>query len=170
MSRRGGIPAVQGREEVNARFRRHLEAAQAPMSRRGGIPAVQGREEVNMKGPQPMADIGDGMTFDQYQEAAATTAIYPDRGSVGGLAYIALGLGEAGEIQNKVKKILRDHGGELTDEMRLALAKEAGDLLWYIAQLSEEIGIPLSDIASGNLSKLVSRKVRGTLTGNGDER
>lgn len=110
------------------------------------------------------------LTFDQYQEAAATTAIYPDRGGVGGLTYVALGLGEAGEIQNKVKKILRDHGGELTDGMRLALAKEAGDLLWYVAQLSEEIRIPLSDIAAGNLSKLASRKVRGTLTGDGDER
>lgn len=112
------------------------------------------------------------MQMSDYQDQAAQTAIYPgaNTGSALALAYVGLGLGEAGEVQGKIKKILRDDQGVLTDQARIALAKEAGDLLWYVARLASEIEMPLEVIASINLDKLSSRAERGTLTGSGDDR
>lgn len=112
------------------------------------------------------------MDFDDYQVRAAQTAIYPDSGTgnIIALAYVGLGLGEAGEIQGKIKKVMRDDGGRVTEAARIALAKEAGDLLWYLARLSSEISIPLEVIAQMNIEKLESRQGRGVLGGSGDDR
>lgn len=113
------------------------------------------------------------MDFNDYQTKTAETAIYPasGTGNITALAYVGLGLGEAGEIQGKIKKIMRDQEGMvLTDATRIALAKEAGDLLWYLARLSAEISIPLDTIAQMNLEKLGLRKEKGTLQGSGDDR
>ncbi|WKW85904.1 MazG-like nucleotide pyrophosphohydrolase [Gordonia Phage PhinkBoden] len=112
------------------------------------------------------------MDFDDYQDATAATAIYPGAGtgSMAALAYLESGLGEAGEIQGKLKKILRDDSGEITAEKRNELAKELGDLQWYVARLSDELGLALGAIARGNLDKLASRKDRGVLQGSGDSR
>ena len=113
------------------------------------------------------------MDFNEYQNRADATAIYPGAGtgSISALAYVGLGLGEAGEIQGKIKKIMRDEPGmTISDAHRVMLAKEAGDLLWYIARLAEEIDIPLEAIAQMNLNKLVSRAERGVLGGSGDDR
>lgn len=111
------------------------------------------------------------MDIDEYQARAADTAIYPGSGtgSLTALAYVGLGLGEAGEIQGKIKKVIRDDG-VLGESARIALAKEAGDLLWYLARLSSEISIPLDTIARMNLDKLESRASRGVLGGSGDDR
>jgi NTP pyrophosphatase (non-canonical NTP hydrolase) len=109
------------------------------------------------------------MDFNSYQEKARETAIYPNMGNE--FTYPALGLvGEAGEIANKLKKVIRDNGGVLTDAVRQAVRDEIGDCLWYIAQLATEMGADLGDIAQGNIDKLQSRKERGTLTGSGDNR
>lgn len=110
------------------------------------------------------------LSFQEYQCQTASTAIYPGQGELTGLLYVGLGLGEAGEIQGKMKKILRDDNGVITDEKRAALAKELGDLLWYVSQASTELGVSLETIASDNLAKLARRKERGTLQGSGDER
>ncbi|MDD5696523.1 MAG: nucleoside triphosphate pyrophosphohydrolase family protein [Candidatus Pacebacteria bacterium] len=109
------------------------------------------------------------MTFEEYQKQARTTAIYPDLGK--NFIYPTLGLvGEAGEIAEKIKKVLRDGNGEITDEKRGELNKELGDVLWYIANLSVELGISLEDIAANNLEKLKSRQERNQLHGSGDNR
>ena len=85
--------------------------------------------------------------------------------------YPTLGLsGETGEIAEKVKKIIRDDQGVITDEKRDQIAKEAGDVLWYLSQLATEIDYSLEDIAQMNLDKLVSRAARGVLSGSGDNR
>ena len=85
--------------------------------------------------------------------------------------YPALGLGgEVGEVLNKVKKIMRDHDGKITDEYREILKKELGDVLWYVAALASELGLKLEEVARLNLEKLASRKERGTLGGDGDNR
>ena len=110
------------------------------------------------------------LTFDEYQADAAKTAIYPGRKTVMGLAYAALGLGEAGEVQNKVKKVLRDAGSTLTPERRSQIADELGDLLWYLSATSDEIDIPLEWIARVNLEKLADRATRGVIKGEGDKR
>lgn len=110
------------------------------------------------------------LDFDEYQLKATETAIYPGKGEIMGLAYVGLGLGEAGEVQGKIKKVLRDNDGVLTPEARDAIASEAGDLLWYVAQLATELDVSLSDIAAGNLAKLADRAQRNVLTGSGDLR
>lgn len=111
-------------------------------------------------------------TFGEYQEAIADTAIYPDHGmgSPAALAYVGLGLGEAGEVQGKIKKILRDDSGIITEEKRIEIAKELGDLLWYVARTAEELGYELGGIAKQNVAKLNSRMERGVLKGSGDNR
>lgn len=109
------------------------------------------------------------MNLSEYQEKASTTALYPNAGN--NLYYPALGLGgETGEVLNKVKKVMRDHGGTVTDEYREILRGELGDVLWYVAALARELGLNLDDIAQANLEKLFSRKERGTLGGDGDTR
>ena len=108
------------------------------------------------------------MELYEYQTETAKTAIYP---SEIGLAYVTLGLaGEAGEIANKVKKIYRDKKGILDQETRDTLQAEIGDVLWYVSQLCTELNISLDDSAQDNIQKLTSRKERGKLTGNGDNR
>lgn len=103
------------------------------------------------------------MTLSSYQKVAASTAIYPTQHAI---TYPALGLaGEAGEVANKVKKIIRD--GKLD---KSALGAEIGDCLWYIAALCRDLNVDLGDIAKANLEKLQDRKARGTLKGSGDKR
>lgn len=108
------------------------------------------------------------MTFDEYQDAAQETAVYPDQY---GVMYPALGLaGEAGEVANKVKKLYRDHGGRLSREDADSIASEIGDVLWYCAALCNDLGVNLDTVAAENLRKLSNRKAGGTISGSGDER
>jgi NTP pyrophosphatase (non-canonical NTP hydrolase) len=106
--------------------------------------------------------------FLEYQAAAKATAIYPDRGS--NPFYPALGLaGEAGEVANKIKKLMRDPDLD-ENAIRDAIADELGDVLWYLSALCEEFGLALSDVASRNVEKLSKRAAAGTLRGSGDKR
>ena len=110
-------------------------------------------------------------TFESYQLATEATAVYPNDTEIMALSYVTLGLtGEAGEIANKVKKILRDAGGEVTKEHRDNIAAEVGDVLWYLTRLADELGYSLEEIATSNMEKLASRKDRGVLQGSGDNR
>jgi len=103
--------------------------------------------------------------FDYYQGKANETAIFPEDQA---LEYLSLGLlSEAGEVAGKIKKKIRD--GEPFD-FREALEAELGDVLWYIALLSDRLGLNLSDVAFNNIIKLQNRKVKGTLRGSGDNR
>jgi NTP pyrophosphatase (non-canonical NTP hydrolase) len=109
------------------------------------------------------------MELSEYQHRSRSTAVYPNVGS--NLTYPTLGLcGEAGETAEKVKKAIRDDGGELTPERRSALAAELGDVLWYLAQLATEAGLELDTVARENLDKLLSRRERNVLQGSGDAR
>lgn len=96
------------------------------------------------------------MKFEEYQKAASVTALYPKR--LNNLEYPTLGLaGEAGEVANIVKKIQRDFGGEITDEVRGKLKDELGDVLWYISACADELGLTLQEIAEFNVGKLAKR-------------
>lgn len=109
------------------------------------------------------------MDFSTYQRLSRKTAIYPRRGK--NVVYLTLGLaGEAGEVAENVKKMLRDDNGRLHPERKQRLAHELGDVLWYIANLAGELGLRLDDIASDNIAKLRSRQRRGVLKGSGDTR
>jgi len=108
------------------------------------------------------------MELSEYQQLSRRTAAYP---RAAWLAYPALGLaGEAGEVAEHAKKAIRDDGGTVGDERRAAMAKELGDVLWYVAQIASELGLDLEDVARANLEKLSSRQRRGVLSGSGDER
>jgi NTP pyrophosphatase (non-canonical NTP hydrolase) len=110
------------------------------------------------------------MTFDEYQKRALTTVISQNDAFKDTLHWV-LGInGEAGEVAEKVKKIIRDKGGVISDEDKLELAKELGDVLWYLAVFAHDLGVPLDKIAAQNLDKLQSRKARGVLGGAGDNR
>ena len=106
--------------------------------------------------------------LDMYQQVAKTTAIYPREQAI---IYPTLGLtGEAGEVANKVKKIIRDGTIENHEGLIQEISSEIGDCLWYISVLADDIGVKLSDIANNNLVKLANRKKKGTIHGSGDTR
>lgn len=108
------------------------------------------------------------MKFDKYQEKASLTAMYPESKA---LEYLTLGLtSEAGEVAGKVKKMIRDFGGTLSEDQKNAIMLELGDVLWYVAQLSTEIGFDMSDVARNNIEKLSKRKHENKITGDGDYR
>jgi NTP pyrophosphatase (non-canonical NTP hydrolase) len=104
-----------------------------------------------------------------YQTRSRETACYPDAGA--NPIYPTLGLcGEAGEVADKVKKVMRDAGGQFSPERIEALKLELGDVLWYVAQLATELGLDLEEVASANLQKLASRAARNVIRGSGDRR
>lgn len=102
-------------------------------------------------------------TFNSYQSETEQTVVYDEDSA---LEYLALGLnGEAGEVAEKIKKHIRD-GKELDEDF----AKELGDVLWYLARLTDELGADLGDVAEANLDKLLDRRDRGVIHGEGDNR
>ena len=110
------------------------------------------------------------MNFNDYQQRALTTAITSDD-AFKDMMHWVLGLnGEAGEVAEKLKKIVRDKSGVVSDTDKQELAKELGDVLWYIAVFAKELGMSLDDIASANLAKLADRQKRNKITGSGDNR
>lgn len=99
------------------------------------------------------------MNFEEYQQQATQTALYPKR--LSNLEYPTLGLtGEAGEVANIVKKIQRDFGGVITEEIRARLKDELGDVLWYISACADELGLTLEEIAQFNVEKLAKRHAK----------
>ena len=109
------------------------------------------------------------MTFSEYQKESRKTALYPDKDH--NFVYPTLGLaGESGEVSEKIKKVIRDKGGVIDESDREALAKELGDVLWYVSQIATEVGLELDRIANLNIEKLASRLERGVLHGSGDNR
>jgi NTP pyrophosphatase (non-canonical NTP hydrolase) len=109
------------------------------------------------------------MEFKDFQKESRKTALYPNQDN--NYIYPTLGLaGEAGEVSEKIKKVLRDKEGVVNEEDKLAIEKELGDVLWYLSQLASELNIDLESVAEKNIEKLQSRLERGTLSGNGDDR
>ena len=109
------------------------------------------------------------MDFETYQKKARETAKYPNLGS--NIIYPTLGLvGEAGEVAEKVKKVIRDKQGIFDEESKNAIKKELGDVLWYISNLCSEFNFSLDEAALLNLEKLKLRLSKGTLSGSGDDR
>lgn len=111
------------------------------------------------------------MTFDEYQKQAMKTAVHTSNDFVEAFLYRTLGLmGEAGEVAEKVKKIVRDKGGKLNDTDKQEIIKEMGDVLWYLQAISEYLGVPFDEVARVNIEKLHSRQLRQKLHGSGDNR
>ena len=113
------------------------------------------------------------MDLDEYQDKATASAVYPGSGtgSTVAVTYCGLGLtGKSGETAEKIKKVLRDDNGKISEETKERIARELGDVMWYAASLAKELGYKLSDIARINLEKIADRRSRGALHGSGDDR
>ena len=120
------------------------------------------------------------MELNEYQKQAMTTCTESSRN----FSYMMLNLvGEVGELASKVAKMVRKE--EVTiidDDLRSGcsfpelcrqddeMRKEAGDILWQLSGLCSVLGWNLEDIANQNLEKLASRKERGVIVGDGDNR
>ena len=105
------------------------------------------------------------MGMGEYQEEAKKTKLYPDK-----ILYPMLGLVcEAGEVAQKVKRVILC-GDDIDEETRSEIADELGDVLWYIANIADDIGYDLGAIALNNLSKVTKRKEEGKIIGWGDKR
>lgn len=110
-------------------------------------------------------------TFNEYQKFTWSTRIYPPEQ---GIVYNTFGLaGETGEICEKLKKLIRDKNrnlNSLSSAEKLEIAKELGDVQWYLATLAKELGFTLQKIININYEKLTSREKRNKLKGSGDSR
>ena len=103
------------------------------------------------------------MDIKKYQEWTLSTAVYPGAGqhNFQEIVYLTLGLAsEAGELAGKLKKIVR--GDNINPEDFVA---EAGDVLWYLARICDNINIDLEQLAEYNCKKLSARKEAGTIQG-----
>ena len=102
--------------------------------------------------------------FDLYQDAAENTAVYPDKGD--NLYYPTLGLaGEAGEVCEKIKKVMRDQKGHFTEQNVEEIAKELGIDHHYILGSLKHLADSSDDqnVALQSLKEL--GKAIGTLGG-----
>ena len=116
------------------------------------------------------------MTLDEYQNKIIPFDMFDKDEWDGDLIRPAfmekvLGLaGEAGEVEDKIKKVLRDDGAQMTLEKKEEILKELGDTLWYVATIARYLDASLGDIAEQNVRKLQSRLERNTISGSGDNR
>jgi NTP pyrophosphatase (non-canonical NTP hydrolase) len=110
------------------------------------------------------------MTFDEYQKKALTTSIIYDDPQMDKTIWVLGITGEAGEVAEKWKKIVAYREGVVTDEDKVELSKELGDVLWYMSVFADRLGLSFDDIANQNIEKLASRQARGTIKGAGDNR
>ena len=121
------------------------------------------------------------LTLNEYQQKAMTTCMP----TCENLSYMFLNMvGEVGEFASKVAKHIRKGeagigSGDTPNQFyftakanfladRVALRKEAGDILWQLAGLCKVMGWDLEAVAQENLAKLAERAKNGTIAGNGD--
>jgi NTP pyrophosphatase (non-canonical NTP hydrolase) len=110
------------------------------------------------------------MTFDDYQKQALTTVISTGDDFKDTLHWVLGMCGEAGEVAEKIKKIIRDKNSHISQADKTEMAKELGDVLWYLAVFARELGFSFDEVAAANLAKLQDRQARGVLGGSGDNR
>ncbi len=114
------------------------------------------------------------MTFDEYQKNASATDVFGGgKHDLSDPAFVdkILGLaGESGEVTDKFKKIIRDNGGKISVAARDEIIKELGDVLWFLALISEYLGVSFDAVAAKNIEKVTDRKKRGAIGGSGDNR
>ena len=100
------------------------------------------------------------MTINEYQKLAMMT-LNPELSKKDVLINGVMGLcGESGEAIDIVKKHL--HQGHELDKEKLA--KELGDIAWYLAETAWALDIPLEEILRGNIDKLKRRFPEGFST------
>lgn len=79
-------------------------------------------------------------------------------------------LGEAGELANKMKKIIRDDNFEISDDQKKAISKESGDIKWYDAEFLFDLNLSMDQSAINNINELQLRQKKNLVHGSGDNR
>lgn len=178
--------------DPNGSFERAFAEAAGTVAQERPRPAINRITRDDVQAFNHTSQMTNGGLLNDYQTIATKSAIYPGKGTPFGLMYAALGLAEAGEVQNKTKKAYRDDNAveflhapdfgvyienvhvircnPITPERRAEIIKELGGVLWYISATCNEIGASLSEVALANLTELAGRTERGTLQGSGDDR
>jgi NTP pyrophosphatase (non-canonical NTP hydrolase) len=111
------------------------------------------------------------MDFNDYQKEAAKTGFYDTDDQTYVMMYLCLGIaGESGEVIEKIKKIIRNDKGLVSEEKKQAIKQEIGDVLWYLSELSRTLDIEFNDVARANITKLSDRAARGVISSEGDTR
>ena len=111
------------------------------------------------------------MNLNEYQDLAARTATFGEWDKDRQILYLTLGItGEAGEVAEKIKKIMRNDAGVMSDEKKEEIKKELGDVLWYLSQMSRVLGYSFEEVAQANIDKLADRAKRGVIRSEGDNR
>ena len=111
------------------------------------------------------------MDFDEYQTLANRTGIFEGKVAENPLMYLGLGVtSEAGEVADKIKKIIRNDQGIISAEKKEALKLELGDVLWYLSQIARHLEIPFTEVAQANIDKLADRAERNVIKSTGDSR
>jgi NTP pyrophosphatase (non-canonical NTP hydrolase) len=111
------------------------------------------------------------MDFDEYEKLATRTANFDGKQAEHALMYLGLGLtSEAGEVADKIKKLIRNDNGVMTPEKQTAFKNELGDVLWYLSQLARHLEIPFSEVPVANIEKLADRAKRNVIASDGDNR
>ncbi len=110
------------------------------------------------------------MTFDEYQKQALTTAITHPDPLMDKTIWVMGIAGEAGEVVEKWKKLVAYSGGVITEADKVEIAKELGDVVWYIAVLAQSLGLSLEEVMQANVQKLQDRQRRNVQKGEGDNR
>ena len=107
------------------------------------------------------------MEAKEYEKFMSTSKVYEDLPII----YPALGLnGEAGEVADKVKKVLRDNNGIFEEKIKQDILKELADTLWYIWATADDMGYTLSDVFETGIKKVKERQETNTVHGSGDDR
>ena len=113
-----------------------------------------------INGIRTMEKESKGMKLNEYQELASRTA--KDHGVFNkNLAEYGMGVSEeGGEVCGIIKKVVF-HGHDLERE---SVAKELGDVMWYVSQTARLIGYTLQEVAEMNVAKLEKRYPMGFST------
>jgi NTP pyrophosphatase (non-canonical NTP hydrolase) len=152
--------AFQQSKQLDSELKKSKPAEVTPQSIAEDLNALKTRKDI----PYEVLKIDVSETFNGYQDFVKSMKVYPEKHAI---VYPALGIaGEGGEVAEKVKKWLR--GDRELD--KLELLKEAGDVLWYLASLADDLGFTFQDMVDENVKKLNSRKARGVQKGDGDNR
>lgn len=117
------------------------------------------------------------LTLNEYQTQAKSTC----EGNSYSYSYLGDGIvEELGELKGKIAKMVRknqlpvnfsrDDVMSLPGDIKDALKKETGDILWFVAVLSDWFGWEFNDVAQSNLDKLKDRSRRRVIIGDGDYR
>lgn len=114
-------------------------------------------------------NVGGGLTtFNEYSKKQEQTVWYQHENIV---KHPFFGLAEkVGRVCELAKKCIRDDGGVWSLDRKEKLAKELGDVLWYVSDIARCTGLSLEEIATANVEKLKSRQERGVLKGSGNDR